>query len=181
MSLKEATQDLHEKAEKNPFARLLLSGDIDEVTYACYLFNLLVIYKEIEDIAERNGVLDGIEDIKRADLIAEDIKELNVDPSKIVMFPSTLQYLTRLSHFEVTNPSDILAHVYTRHFGDLYGGQIVKDFVPGSGKMYDFENRKELIDKTRAKLHEGLAAEARVAFQHAIYLFEDLTNEYNIQ
>jgi len=183
MSLKEATQDLHEKAEKNPFARLLLSGDISVEQYLNYLYNLMFIYQDIENIAGRMGIIKDITDIVRAPKIASDIKELkdSIDPDKIRMFPSTLQYMAYLSALEMERPKDILAHVYTRHFGDLYGGQIVKDFVPGSGTMYDFDDRKTLISKTRAMLYDGLAKEARIAFEYAILLFEDLTNEYNIQ
>lgn len=175
MSLKEATYDLHKVAETTQFAQLLLSGNITKEVYACYLTNLLPIYQAIENSAMNAGVLDSIEDIVRADKIKADLEELDVDTQPL--FFSTYQYI---EHINKLGAPDILAHVYTRHFGDLYGGQIVKSKVPGSGAMYEFIDRTKLIEKTRAKLTDDLAPEARVAFTFAIYLFEDLTSEFNL-
>ena len=175
MSLKEATHDLHKVAEITEFAQLLLSGNITKEVYACYLTNLLSIYTAIEKSAMDSGVLEGIEDIVRADKIKADLEELDVDAQP--HFFSTYQYV---EHINKLGAPDILAHVYTRHFGDLYGGQIVKSKVPGSGAMYEFIDRTKLIEKTRAKLTDDLAPEARVAFTFAIYLFEDLTSEFNL-
>jgi heme oxygenase len=65
--------------------------------------------------------------------------------------------------------------------GDLYGGQMIKRVVPGTTNMYEFENRKELIDSLRNKLDISMAAEANYCFDFAIELFTELANEYNIQ
>jgi hypothetical protein len=62
----------------------------------------------------------------------------------------------------------------------LYGGQIVKKMVPGSGMMYEFPDRAGLIEKTRSMLTEDLGPEARMGFEFAIALFEDLVNELNL-
>ena len=177
MTLKEQTQDLHEKAEKNPFAQLLLSGNINKKQYAKYLSNMWSIYSVLENIAESAGVLKGIEDIKRTDAIKEDLLELNLNIDNQTLAPSTYMYIQYLSKMD---PKKSLAHVYVRHFGDLYGGQILKTKVPGSGKMYEFVNRKELIGSTRALLTDDLGNEARVGFEYAIALFEDLVHELNL-
>ncbi len=176
MSLKDATWDLHEKAEQNKFAQLLLSGDINEYQYASYLSNLWLIYAVLEKVADSHNVLEGIEDIKRADAIRADIEELNVENDTLVVANTTFMYINHISALD----KDVLAHIYTRHFGDLYGGQILKSRVPGSGSMYEFIDRKGLIEKTRAKLNDDLGPETRVAFQFAISLFEDLSNEFNL-
>jgi heme oxygenase len=65
--------------------------------------------------------------------------------------------------------------------GDLYGGQMIKKVVPGTASMYDFSNRKELIDALRQKLDVAMAAEANECFVFAIELFTELANEHNIQ
>jgi hypothetical protein len=62
----------------------------------------------------------------------------------------------------------------------MYGGQMIKKVVPGSGAMYEFENKKELIEKVRAMLTMDLADEANVAMQFAIDLFEELANELHL-
>ena len=179
-TIKEQTKDLHEIAEKNPFAQRLLSGNISNNEYACYLTNLEPIYNAIENLAGSSGILiDGIVHIKRTELIREDLAELKqLGADHYVIFESTLKYVDYLNQLD---NGQILAHLYTRHFGDLYGGQILKTKVPGSGKMYEFVERKALIDKTRMMLSDDLGPEARIAFQHAIYLFEELTSEFNIR
>jgi heme oxygenase len=177
MSLKEQTQDLHEKAENNKFAQLLLSGNISKNHYAKYLSNMWFIYSVLEKIAETAGVLKGIEDIKRADAIKQDILELNVGIDNQAFAPSTYMYV---QYLEQMDPKKSLAHIYVRHFGDLYGGQILKTKVPGSGMMYEFTNRKELINSTRALLTDDLGSEARVGFEYAIALFEDLVHELDL-
>ena len=177
MSLKEQTQDLHEEAEKSKFAQLLLSGNINEKQYGTYLANLLPIYEAIENFAKNNNILDGIEDICRADKIKADLKELGVESIPYAF--STYLYITYITTC-IIDKRLILAHLYTRHFGDLYGGQIVKKKVPGSGSMYEFENRNELIGKTRSMLSDDLGKEARIAFDYALALFEDLEDELDL-
>ena len=181
MALKDFTKDLHEQAERNPFAQRLLSGEITAIEYATYLANLEIIYRSIENIAELHGLLEGIEDIKRTDKIRADLEEFNFNRSALTILPSTLKYVQYLEELSELSPKDIMAHLYTRHFGDLYGGQILKTKVPGSGTMYDFQDRKELIGKTRALLSDDLATEAMNAFIFAIGLFEDLVDEFDIQ
>jgi heme oxygenase len=177
MSLKDQTKDLHEKAEKNPFAQRLLSGNISNNEYLCYLTNLILIYSTIESIAQNNGFLKDIESIKRTQHIRNDQEELLKTAACTKILPSTIKYTEYLLTVKGHN---ILAHLYTRHFGDLYGGQIIKSKVPGSGTMYQFDNRKELIDKTRMMLTDDLGPESRTAFIYAIQLFEDLSHEFNL-
>ena len=62
----------------------------------------------------------------------------------------------------------------------MYGGQMIKKVVPGSGTMYEFDNKKELIEKVRAMLTLDLAEEANVAMQFAIDLFEELADELHL-
>lgn len=179
MSLKEATLDLHQEAEQSPFAQLLLSGDINQEQYSIYLYNIHAIYEALEIELERAGLLDGIESIKRTELMKQDLDELGVEHAPIMF--ATAQYITYVAHFRFREDKDLLmAHMYVRHFGDLYGGQIVKSRVPGSGKMYEFEDRTGLIETVRSRLKDSYGDEARLAFRHALHLFEDLSIELNL-
>ena len=182
MSLREAIKDLHDSVEQSPFAKLLLSGNITEEVYGDLLYNLIPIYECLESQAIQHKLLENLEDLLRYQQIVTDYQELNptITESKNLR-PVTLEYVNYLINLSEKNPKQLLAHIYIRHFGDLFGGQIIKKKVPGSGTMYEFNNRQELISKIRSILSEYLSEEARVAMQYAIDLFEALANEHNIQ
>ena len=66
--------------------------------------------------------------------------------------------------------------MYVRHFGELHGGQMIKKRVPGSGKMYEFELEKEyLIEEFRKLLDDDMAEEAKICFDFASQLFDELS------
>lgn len=180
MGLREDLKDIHTLAEEHVFAKTLVAGEISTQAYANYLYNLIPCYRIIERKAEAAGVLEGIEGIKRSDKIEADFDELNTTNAiKTSIVPAGFRY--QLYLHELEDSDKILAHLYVRHFGDLFGGQIIKSKVPGSGQMYEFDDRSKLISAARSKLYgRSLAAEARVAFEAAIDLFEDLVNVRDI-
>jgi heme oxygenase len=67
-----------------------------------------------------------------------------------------------------------MAHLYVRHMGDLYGGQMIKKKVPGSGKFYEFKDPAGLKDLIRSKLDDSMGDEANIAFDHAIKIMRAL-------
>ena len=178
MSLRELTKDAHTSAENQAFTKLLLSGNIPENIYADFLYNQHAIYKTLETLAESRGLLNGLSGITRNQKILLDYE--NLPKCKTTTYTSTQKYIQYITTRNLTN-SQILAHLYVRHMGDLYGGQMIKRVVPGTTTMYEFENRKELIDALREKLDTSMAAEANECFTFAIELFKELANEHNIQ
>jgi heme oxygenase len=177
-TLKELTHDNHVLAEAHPFTKLLLSGNIPENIYADFLYNQQAIYYSLEAVAKRKGLLNGLDGIERTVQIGDDFD--NLQKVKTNLYPSTVKYINYITNRNLS-AHQILAHLYVRHMGDLYGGQMIKKVVPGNPTMYDFENRKELIDALRQKLDVTMAAEANECFTFAIELFTELANEYNIQ
>lgn len=177
-SLREAIHDLHHVAENTRFTKLLLSGDITPEAYSRFLRNLSPIYSLLEGHAIRNGLVTDIFGILRAQQIRRDLDELNCLPTDLSN--TVALYLDHIDYIAKHNPKLLLAHLYVRHFGDMYGGQMIKKVVPGSGTMYDFENKKELIEKVRAMLTLDLADEANVAMQFAIDLFEEIADELHL-
>ena len=178
-TLRESIKELHDKAEESRFAKLLLSGDITTEQYSDLLFNMYQIYQCLEELCDDFDILKGVDEVKRADLILQDLNELTRDTKGLS--PVTVRYTDYLYELARFNPRLLLAHIYVRHFGDLYGGQIIKSKVPGSGRMYEFEDRQGLIAKLRPMLSEDLGNEARIAMQFAVDLFEALADEYNLQ
>jgi heme oxygenase len=177
MSLKEATHHNHELAEQHSFTKLLLSGKMPESIYSDFLFNQQAIYKTLETLADGRSLLSGLHSIHRSPKIQQDFE--NLGNYKTILYTSTEKYIKYITTRNLTD-QQILAHLYVRHMGDLYGGQMIKRVVPGTPTMYEFENRSELIMALRSKLDITMASEANVCFDYAIELFTELANEHNI-
>ena len=58
--------------------------------------------------------------------------------------------------------------------GDLMGGQQLKARVPGSGKMFEFNNSGELITKIRGRLKDDMQREVETAYEFATLLFKEM-------
>jgi heme oxygenase len=179
MSLREITKDLHHEAETTTFAKMLLSGKIGKEDYRNYLYNLLAIYDPIEWYNKRQGFFAFMHDLPRLKAIHADFTELD-ECDYYYLTPATLEYQAYL-HKLGNDPERkhlIKAHLYCRHMGDLFGGQIIKKQVAhiSSGKFYEFENADGMKAAIRAELTDDLGDEARVAFEYAIKMMRDLYN-----
>jgi heme oxygenase len=173
MALRDAIKAKHDAAEAHPFTALLFSGNMSKRDYAVYLFNMASVYDSLETSARAQGLLDDLQGIERVEAILTDFTELGITEQMPVM-PAVREYAEYL-----TSVPSVLAHLYVRHMGDMYGGQMLKSKAPGSGKMYEFENRSELVAKLRAKLTDDLADEANVAFDFVLKIFDDLAHEFS--
>ena len=59
--------------------------------------------------------------------------------------------------------------------GDLSGGQMIAKKVPGSGLMYQFDEDVNILkEKIRARLDDSMADEAKLTFDFATKLFEQM-------
>ena len=177
MSLKEITKDLHHEAETTTFAKMLLSGKIGKQEYKNYLYNLLAIYDPIEWYCKRQGFFDTVPDLPRLKGILADFMELD-DGTYCYLTPATLDYQAYLHALgnEPDNKHLIKAHLYVRHMGDLFGGQIIKKQVAhiSSGKFYEFDNADVMKMNIRSMLTDDLGEEAKIAFEYAIAMMRDL-------
>jgi heme oxygenase len=169
MSLREAIKAKHDAAEAHPFTALLLSGGISAQKYGEFLYNMTVTYSALESRMRQLGTFDDTPEMFRAEIMAQDLEELDLDVVKI--HQSTLKCLDRI---EEVSDHDLMAYCYLYHMGDMYGGQMIKKNIPGSGKRFDFENRAALIAKIREHLTDDLADEANRAFGYTLELFDEL-------
>lgn len=173
--LKDLTWGVHQQAERTDFARALLKG-LTPTDYYRYLVNQYEIYSALEQAADK--IIIQYPDIARADKIKLDIEELEVtynfgtDPT--IICPVVTQYQAYVTELD---QSGLIAHLYVRHFGDMYGGQMIKKRNPGLGQMYEFDNVDELKTQFRALLNDSMAAEANQCFEFAIQLFKELHSE----
>lgn len=178
MSLKEITKDLHHDAERTQFAKLLLSGKISKEDYANYLYQMILVYNGIETACASQGMLTNLPDVERCYKIYQDFVELagkNYE-SSYKWLPETLAYYDYLLKLNMDPERRHLvkAHMYCRHMGDLFGGQMIKTRVPGNGRFYEFKDSENLKSAIRAELTDDLGDEARVAFEWAIKIMRAL-------
>lgn len=179
-TLKELTWAHHEAAETRPVAKELISGNIDPKLYHKYLCCQYMNYEILERFTK---IPENVEAIKRAPRIFQDILELEQlygfnPPGKYP--PSVEKYRARINQLGAKGDNHaLLAHMYVRHFGDAHGGQIIKKKTPGSGLMYEFDGlgRKGLIDEFRKLLSDDMADEAKICFDFASELFDELAKE----
>jgi len=173
--LKDLTWEIHQQAERTEFARKLLKG-LPAKEYYKYLYNQYMIYAVLELYVDR--LYPELSDILREKHIYNDMRELanlyNIQPGSAKLCPVVPEYE---KHLATLDPKGILAHVYVRHFGDMYGGQMIKKRNLGSGTMYEFKNVDDLKTKVRSMLSDDMADEANRCFEFAIQLFKELDNE----
>ena len=174
MSLKDLTHDAHRNAETQPFVKILFSGKINPKLYATFLKNQHPCYEILEVCAMPHQLLHGLPDIRRAPAILQDFQELwDESDCEPQIVPATERYIKYILSIK-DDPARLMAHLYVRHMGDLAGGQMIAKRVPGSGKMYQFEDPEILKMAIRAKIDDSMAEEAKVCFQFAADMFKDL-------
>ena len=164
MTLKEATAELHSKAEKMEFNQRMFRGELSNDEYLNYLIQQSYIFQEIEnrDLPHPN--------LNRLSSINDDINELGGYKFKISK--PTTDYVVYLGDL---NQSSLNAHIYLNYLALVYGGQIMKSKVPGSGKMYEFEGEMmELIGSIRAIQNDEMADEVNKGFQYIINILDEL-------
>ncbi len=173
--LKELTWEVHQRAERTEFARKLLKGLTPE-EYHRYLYNQYMIYSILESAAEK--LVPELKAINRAERIYADLREIEkeyaISTTPALLMPVVRDYERHVINLE---RNGILAHIYVRHFGDMYGGQMIRKRNPGSGTMYDFDNVDELKTTVRSMLNDDMAEEANRCFEFAMQLFEELERE----
>jgi heme oxygenase len=164
MGLREATAELHSKAEKMEFNQRMFRGELSNDEYLNYLIQQSYIFQEIEnrDLPHPN--------LNRLSSINDDINELGGYKFKISK--PTTDYVVYLGDL---NQSSLNAHIYLNYLALVYGGQIMKSKIPGSGKMYEFEGEMmELIGSVRAIQKDEWADEVNKGFQYIINILDEL-------
>jgi len=164
MTLKEATAELHSKAEKMMFNQRMFRGELSQYEYLNYLIQQSYIFQEIENRKLPHP------NLKRLSSINEDINELGGYKFKISK--PTSDYVIYLGDL---NQNSLNAHIYLNYLAIMFGGQMMKSKVPGSGKMYEFEgDMRELIGSVREIQKDEMADEVNKGFQYIINILDEL-------
>ena len=121
-----------------------------------------------------HGLLNGLMDIRRAPNIWADYEELWEDlDNPPQLLPVCREYADHIMSIK-EDPQKLFAHIYTRHMGDLSGGQMIRKKIPGSGTLYDFEDGPALKELIRERLDDSMADEAKICFNFATKTFQEL-------
>lgn len=166
MSLRELTANKHTEAENTQFMKCVFAKNMPPDIWSDFLFQKWIFYSVIEQRAQDYGLLSDLPDICRTNLLRDDLLNMVQVGHDLKVLPTTKQYCEYLK--QLTDSDSILAHLYTWHMGDMYGGQMISKIVSAQQNHLIFQNRAELIEKLRMKLHDNLASEANVAFDWAI-------------
>jgi len=172
MSLKELTKDKHTQAETTTFMKSVFAGTLPMAVWVDYTYQKQLWYKTIERAANQAGLLANLTGIERADLIEQDYNEMIRGTFIYNTYKEvTKDYVIYLK--SLTDPNRILAHLYTWHVGDMFGGQMIKKLVDAPHTHLEFFNANELITTMRPMLTDDLAEEANIAFDWAIKILSE--------
>lgn len=163
--LKEAIQEKHTKAEQTKFNQRMFRGELSDIEYARYVFQLYGVFNTIEQHPLPHPSLH------RATRALDDVMELTGTEQIVTYVSPTLDYITYL---ESLSQDNLLPHVYLNYLALMFGGQMMKDKVPGSGRIYEFENVKEAMMSIRAIQKDEWADEANTALDYNISIFDEL-------
>lgn len=183
MSLKEATWEHHKRAEEQPFVGMMFGGKLDPKSYAIFLYNQIQQYDVLENAASKEDVLSGLEDINRYPGLVKDFQELWGEYAGEAEIPPTLDatkdfttYINDIQNdvSEKSRQDRLMAHVYTRHMGDLMGGQMLKSKVPGKSLVYEFKFPDLLKVNIRKRLKDEMVEEVKTAYGFATDTFKEM-------
>lgn len=170
MNLKEATSELHKKAEQMEFNQRMFKGELSKKDYLRYLLVQSTIFQCIEE--HKHSKLHN--DLPRLKKIFLDIQELqrevdlNVSVSELQSVKNYGKYLESLKD------ENLFPHIYLNYLALAYGGQIMKSKVPGSGNMYDFDNINEVISSIRKVQKDEWAMEVNKGYANIITILDEL-------
>jgi heme oxygenase len=168
MGLREATAELHSKAEKMEFNQRMFRGELSKKEYLHYLIQQASIFQCIEE----HKSADIGPDLARLTKVFEDIVELSKEVhDTLPTIQATMEYGIYL---EGLKTKDLYPHVYLNYMALMYGGQMMKSKVPGKGKMYEFDNVQESIAMIRGIQKDTWASEVNKGFQYIINILDEL-------
>lgn len=173
MSLKEITKEKHTEAEHTPFMKAVFDKTMPEDIWADYTHGKMLWYNAIECVAKAKGFLDDLPGIERAHRLYLDYKDMTKGETSHSYSQEMIDYYKYIIDLE---GDKVLAHLYTWHMGDMYGGQMIKKIIPGPHRNLEFDDPETLKTTLRSKLHDGLGDEAVKAFEWAIKIMHTYDN-----
>ncbi|MGO1511379.1 MAG: heme oxygenase (biliverdin-producing) [Actinomycetaceae bacterium] len=192
--LRTATRDEHEHAETRSFVTDLMGGRLGREAYVDLARQHHAVYTALEAAGRRVAEDPRAAPFVRTELLREQSLEADLRTlagegwRDLEVLPETRAYVTRLE--SIDDAPAYLAHAYTRHLGDLSGGQVIARMLRRHYGMTDAEltfytfadipKSKPYKDEWRAATdaadlsapeREACVAEAKAAFAHNAAVF----------
>ncbi len=145
------TADAHHAAERAAMQHLFQPKVFTKKRYAAYLGGLYQVYGALEDQLQRHrehplvGRLMRPE-LQRTSAIAADCAALGeavAEPS--LETSAAAAYAERIRNSGLADPVSLVAHIYTRYLGDLYGGQIILEHMRRQLQLPDNQGVQSLL------------------------------------
>lgn len=144
-NLKDATQELHDAAERSPFIGRLLGGElpIDDYTrFLAQLHDVYAVLEEAADVLAEDPIAGPFAEpaLTRLPSLTADLELLGGADWRD-RFSPTAATDDLVAHLRTTCfdwPGGFVAHHYVRYLGDLSGGQIIRRILE---RVYGFAER----------------------------------------
>jgi heme oxygenase len=156
--MRKRTHSLHAQAERSGVVNDILRGKASRYGYALLLRNLLPAYRQLEAGLEAHWRSPAVRaaarrEIYRAPALMSDLTAIFGAgwENALPLLPAGEQYGRRIAVAAQGDGTGLIAHAYTRYFGDLSGGQVLKRLLvrslglrPQELAFYDFLKIKEI-------------------------------------
>jgi len=196
--LRERTRDLHARAEQSGVIHDVLRGKATRYSYALLLRNLLPAYEKMEAGLDQYRRAPGVRMIARRELYRVPALESDLQTlygfawaGSLPLLPEGEDYSGHVAAAARDGGTRLIGHAYTRYFGDLSGGPILKQLLARKlglesreRSFYDFPHiadgevfkrgYRKALDQAAQEIQDvdAIVAEAISAFEHNIAVSE---------
>jgi heme oxygenase len=178
MSLKDLTKEKHTLAEQTLFMQAVFKGTMPKEVWAEYTYNKMLWYGAIEQRADTEGLAKEFPDLNRTFKLYQDFKEMTGGTFPYTWKPAAIEYYHYILNLDTAD--EIMAHVYTWHMGDLFGGQMIKKMLPVPHRNLEFKDVDTLKTAIYTKLNDTMGEEANRAFDWAIRILREYDQQLNL-
>jgi len=200
LKLDDGTRKSHSMAENTAFVTGFFRGIATKSAFSQLVADLYFVYRAMEDAfsASADPSVRALDypSLRRVPALEEDMAYYFGDgwASTVKPTAATRKYVARIEEVAAEAPYLLIAHMYTRYLGDLFGGQMMGGMArrslgldAGSGTAFytfvDIQDAKGFIEEWYRELNalelsdaqkQAIVDEANLVFALNIEIFDEL-------